>query len=148
MVMPTINYLAIILAGLIPSIIGAIYYGPLFGKSWRDSLGKSEEELTPSNPALAYGGSMLLSMLLAMSMNFTIGLVHKDVNESGELFINSHFTFGHGALHGGMIGLTVIMPIVVSLGIFHKLGWKTNLMNAVFWVICTAIMGGILDAWQ
>jgi len=148
MVMPSINYLAIIVAGLIPSIVGAIYYGPLFGKAWRDSLGKTEEELAPSNPAVAYGGSMLLSIFLASALNFTIGLVHKDVNDAGELFINSHFTFGHGALHGAMIGITIILPVVVSLGIFHKLNWKTNAMNAIFWIICTAIMGGILDVWQ
>ncbi len=148
MVMPTVNILAIIVAGLIPSIVGAIYYGPLFGKAWRASLGKTEEELKPSIPALAYGGSMLLSIFLASSLNFTIGLVHKDVNDAGELFINSNFTFGHGALHGALIGFTVLMPVIVSLGIFHKLSWKTNAMNAIFWIICLAIMGGILDVWQ
>lgn len=146
--MPTTNIFAIIVAGLIPSIIGALYYGPILGKAWRASLGKTEAELAPSNPALAYGGSMLLSILLASSLNFTIGLVHKDVNEAGALFINSHFTFAHGALHGAMIGLMTIAPIVVSLGIFHKLSWKTNLMNVVFWVICLAMMGGILDVWR
>jgi len=148
MVMPTINYLAIIVAGLIPSIVGAIYYGPLFGNLWRSSLGKTEEELTPNNMPVAYGGAMLLSIFMASALNFTIGLVHKDVNEAGELIINSHFTFGHGALHGALIGFTMIMPIVVSLGIFHKLGWKANALNALFWIICLAIMGGILDVWQ
>lgn len=148
MVMPNINIIAIIVAGLIPSFIGALYYGPLFGKAWRESLGKTEEELQPNNPALAYGGSMLLSMLLAFSLYMTIEFVHKDVTEAGELYINSNFTFGHGALHGGMMGLTILVPIIVSLGIFHKLSWKTNLLNAAFWVICTALMGGIMDAWQ
>lgn len=142
------NYLAIIAAGLMPAILGAIYFGPLFGKMWRESLSKSKEELMPSNPALAYGGSIILAMFLSMSLNFVIQLVHKDVNEAGELFVNSHFTFGHGALHGALIGLTIIMPIVVSLGIFHKLNWKTNLINSIFWILCLALMGGILDAWQ
>lgn len=148
MVMPNINIIAIIVAGLIPAIMGAIYYGPLFGNMWRNSLGKTEEELAPSNPALAYGGAILLAMVLSFFLNFTIGLIHKDVNDAGELFINSHFTFPHGAFHGLMIGLTIILPVIVSLGIFHKLSWKTNLLNAAFWVICAALMGGILDVWQ
>lgn len=148
MVSPEINYLAIIVAGLIPSILGFIYYGPLFGKAWMASQGKTEAELTPSNPALAYGGSMLLSMLLSMALFFTIQLVHKDVNAAGELTIASHNTFGHGALHGGMIGLTIVVPIIVSLGIFHKFNWKTTLLNVGFWTSCLAIMGGILDAWR
>ncbi len=142
------NYLAIIVAGLIPAILGTIYYGPLFGKAWRDTLGKTEEELKPSNPALAYGGSILLAMFLSMSLNFLIQLVHKDVNETGELFINTNSTFGHGALHGALIGLSFLVPVIVSLGIFHKLNWKTNLFNAIFWTLCLAIMGGILDMWK
>ncbi len=146
--MPTINYLAIIVAGLIPSVVGAIYYGPIFGNAWRSALGKTEEELTPNNMPLAYGGSMLLSIFLALNLNFVIGLVHKDINDAGELFINSNFSFGHGALHGSMLALGTIVPVVVSLGIFHKLGWKVNAMNAFFWIICFAIMGGILDVWQ
>ena len=148
MVMPSINILAIIVAGLVPSALGAIYYGSLFGKAWRVSQNKTKEDLEPSNPAVAYGGSVLLSMLLAMSLNFTIGLVHKNVNSAGELFIDSHFSFTHGALHGALIGLMTITPIIVSLGIFHKLNWKTNLLNVGFWVTALAIMGGILDMWQ
>lgn len=148
MVMPEINYLAIIVAGLIPGIVGAVYYGPIFGNAWRTALGKTEEELTPNNMAVAYGGSMLLSIFLAYNLNFIIGLTHKDINAAGELFINSNFTFGHGALHGVLIALGTVVPVIVSLGIFHKLGWKPNVLNAVFWMICFAIMGGILDVWQ
>lgn len=148
MVSLSTNYLAIVVAGLIPAILGAIYYGPFFGKMWRDSLGKTEEELKPSIPALAYSGSILLAMLLSSSLNYVIQLVHKDVNEAGELFVNTHSTFGHGSLHGALIGISILMPIIVSLGIFHKLSWKTNLLNAIFWILCTAIMGGILDAWK
>jgi len=136
MVSPTVNILAIIVAGLIPTILGMLFYGPLFGKAWRDSLGKTEEDLAPSNPALVYGGAVLLAMLLSVSLNFVIGLVHKDVNDAGELFINSNFTFGHGALHGLIIGLSIITPVIVSLGMFHKLSWKTNLLNAILRSCC------------
>lgn len=144
----SMNWMAIIVAGLIPMIVGAIYYGPLFGNLWRDALGKSEDELKPSNPALAYGGSVILAMLLSVSLNFIIQLVHKDVNEAGELFVNTHSTIGHGAFHGFFLGLTFFMPIIVSLGIFHKLGWKTNLLNSTFWIICVTIMCAILDVWK
>lgn len=148
MISPEMNILAIIVAGLIPAILGAIYYGPLFGKAWMDSQGKTEEELKPTNPAVAYGGSILLAMLLSVSLFYTIQLLHKDVNSAGELYINSSFTFGHGAFHGAMIGLMLITPVIVSLSIFHKFNWKTTLLNVVFWTSCLAIMGGILDAWR
>ena len=55
MIMPTTNVAAIIVAALIPSIIGRLYYGPLLGQPWLDSLGKSADEMKPNKPIIAYG---------------------------------------------------------------------------------------------
>ena len=115
---------------------------------WRKSLGKTEEELQPSNPAITYGSALLLGGVLSFFLNFTIQLVHKDVNAAGDLIINSHNTFGHGALHGLAIALTIIMPVIVSLALFHKANWKTTILNVGFWSICLMLIGGILDVWQ
>ena len=142
------NWPAIIVATLIPMIIGAMYYGPLFGKAWRDSLGKTEDELKPNNAALAYGGALLCAFLVSNSLNFIIQLTHKDVNGAGELFVNTHNTFGHGAFHGLLLALTFVGPVIISLSIFHKMNWKTIILNVVFWSVCFAIMGGILDVWK
>ncbi len=142
------NWPAIIVAALIPMILGAIYYGPLFGKTWRDSLGKTEDELKPNNAALAYGGALICAFLVSTSLNFIIQLVHKDINSAGELFVNTNSTFGHGALHGAILGLTFVGPVIISLSIFHKMNWKTVVLNVAFWSACFAIMGGILDVWK
>lgn len=146
--MPTINILAILVAGFIPNALGALYYGPIAGKAWRSSLGKTEKELEPNNPAITYGGAWVLGLILSFFLNFILQMGHKDVNEAGELIIASHNTFPHGALHGAMIGLTIVTPVIVSLGMFHKANWKTNLLNVIFWVTAMAIMGGILDVWK
>ncbi len=145
---PEINIFAIIVAGLIPSIMGAIYYGPLFGKQWLSSLGKTEEEMKPDNPAVAYGLSMLFSMLLAFSLFMVIQLMHKGVNENGELILNSHNSFGHGALHGAMIGFCIGLPVLISLSLFQKSSGKNILLNAIFWIVCFALMGAIVDGWR
>ena len=41
----SINYLAVLVAGFIPMILGSIWYGPLFGKKWIELMGLTEEEL-------------------------------------------------------------------------------------------------------
>jgi len=148
MIMPTINWIAILVAGLIPSIMGAIFYGPLFEKQWLSSLGKTKEEMVPNNMGLTYGLALLMAMIVAMAMKFTIEFVHKDVNDKGELILGSFHTFGHGALHGAMIALTVAVPVLVSLSLFQKNSGKNILLNAIFWTICFALMGGVLDAWN
>lgn len=146
--MPTTNIAAIIVAALIPCIIGGLYYGPLLGKPWLTSLGKSAEEMKPNNPIVAYGLAILMAALIAMSLNMMLQLVHKDVNEEGELFFNTFRTFKHGALHGALLAISFVMPVIVSHGIFQKHSAKNILLNAVYWIICFTLMAGLLDAWH
>jgi hypothetical protein len=148
MIMPTTNVAAIIVAALIPSIIGRLYYGPLLGQPWLDSLGKSADEMKPNKPIIAYGIALLMAALIAMSLNMILQLVHKDVNEEGELFFNTFRTFKHGALHGALLAISFVVPVIVSHGIFQKHSAKNILLNVVYWTICFALMAGVLDAWQ
>lgn len=146
--MPEMNWLAIIVASLVPMVLGAIYYGPLLGKQWFSSLGKTAEEMEPNNPAVTYGLALLMAFLAATSIWMNIEMTHKDVNSAGELVFGSFHTFKHGALHGAMLALTTVIPIIVSLSLFHKMSGKNILLNIVFWTLCFTLMGGILDAWQ
>lgn len=146
--MPEVNWLAIIVAALIPMIMGAIYYGPLFGKTWMSSLGYTKEDFEGRNEPLIYGLALLMALLVSMSLKMTTELVHKDVNSAGELIFGSFHTFGHGALHGAMTAMTLVVPVIISLSLFQKNTAKNILINAGFWIICFAIMGGILDMWN
>jgi len=148
MLTPDINFIAIIVAAIVPNALGALYYGPIAGNAWLASIGKTREQVEPSNPALVYGGSLLLSFLAAFAIFFTTQMIHKDVNAAGELYFASHQTFGHGALHGAALFGTLVMPVVISLGLFHKSSGKSILINVVFWTICFMIMGGITDVWR
>ena len=144
---PEVNIIAIAVAALVPNVVGAIYYGPLLGSTWRTAIGKSEADLKPKSEALVYGGALLLSALVAFFLNFMIGMSHKDIGASGELVFVSPRTFGHGAFHGMAIGLMMISPIVACLGLFHGYKGKAIIINVVYWVICLAVMGGIVDMW-
>ncbi len=146
--MPEINWLAIVVAGLIPTIIGTIYYGPLFGNAWYASMGKTKEEMEPSNPAVTYGLALVVALLASFSLKMLIELMHKDVNASGELIFGSFHTFGHGALHGAFICIFLVVPVLISFSLFHKFSGKNIILNVLFWIICFALMGGILDAWN
>lgn len=148
MIEPNINILAIIVAGLIPNVIGALYYGPILGSAWHKSMNKTEEEMKYKNEALVYGVALLLGIIISFFLNFVLQMAHKDVDAAGNLIVASHNTFGHGAFHGLMIAMTFVVPVIASLGLFHKAKAKNILINSAFWVICFAVMGGILDLWQ
>jgi len=145
--MPEVNYLAVAVAAIVPSILGAIYYGPLFGKQWLSSLGKTEEEMVPSNMGLTYGLALLMAFLVSFTLKLNIEITHKEVNDAGELVLGSFHTFQHGALHGAMIAGLLVVPVLISMSLFHKMSGKSIVLNSIFWILAFAVMGGILDAW-
>jgi len=147
MATPDVNILAIAVAALVPNIVGALYFGPLFGTAWRSAHGKTAAELKPDNEALTYGLALVCSAVVAFFINFMIGMSHKEVSAAGQLVFSSPRTFGHGAFHGLAIGIMLISPIIACLGLFHKYNWKAILLNVAYWLICLAIMGGIVDMW-
>ena len=60
------NYLAVLAAGIFPMIVGALWYGPLFGKRWLALMETTAEEIQEGfNPLQTYGGSFLLALITA-----------------------------------------------------------------------------------
>jgi len=145
--MPEINYIAIIVAALVPNVLGAIYYGPIFGKQWMSSLNFTKEDFKGRNEALIYGSALLLSCIVSFFLKFIIEMIHKDV-QGGELVFGSFHNFGHGAIHGAGLAFGLLIPVVICLGLFQKTKASNIFINCLFWFLCFAIMGGIVDAWN
>ncbi len=165
-----INFLAVLVAALVPLIMGFIWYNPkVLGNAWMQAAGVTEEKMKGANMAVIFGISFVLSFLLAFfTQSLVIHQFHiagaffdyqeqiKDVNTSeGALFKQvmdlvgtSHRTFKHGAFHGVLSGLFVITPILATNAMFERKGFKYIAINAGYWIICLAIMGGIVSAWM
>lgn len=64
--MHEVNYLAVLVAGVVPMIVGAVWYGPLFGNRWLGYMETTEEEIRKDfNPLKTYGVSFLLALVTA-----------------------------------------------------------------------------------
>ena len=136
--MPQPNILAIIIAALIPMIMGFIYYHPkVFGKAWMNSLGITEADLKGGNMAVIFGVSLLMSFLLSW---FIL------INVDGPGQEGQYDSFKHGAFHGFEIGLLVAMPVLVTNGLFERKKLKNLAINTGYWLLTLTIMGGVLDA--
>ena len=146
--MPEINYIAVVVAALIPNVLGAIYFGPLLGKQWLRSLNFTTDDMKGRNEALIYGSALLLSFIVSFFLKFIMELTHKEVGQNGELVFGSFHTFGHGALHGAGLATGFVIPVIICLGLFQKSKGSNILINSLFWLLCFSIMGGILDAWS
>ena len=162
------NFLIIFLTALVPMIIGFIYYHPsVMGKMWMDVNGFKEEDMKQGNMAVIFIVSFILSFLLAFSIQFMvihqyhIGSVlmnHPEFQdpstELGKWFATFMSTYGrefrtfkHGAFHGVIAGIFTILPVIGTNALFERKGGKYIFINALYWIICFAIMGGILCQW-
>lgn len=163
--MQKINFLVIALSALIPLIIGGIWYSkPVFGTVWIKVSGVSLEETKKAHMAVVFGLTYLFSFFIAFSLNFIV--IHQFsifsilANEAGVMdpgsdinkymtdfmakYGNNFRTFKHGALHGFMAGLFIAMPVLAINSMFENKGFKYNAINAGFWIVSMALMGGVI----
>ena len=133
----SINWLSIVIAALIPMIIGMIYYSkPLAGKAWMSSIGMTDEKMKSANMPVMMVVSLVMSFLIAFfMMNFTNG-----AGQEGEFD-----SYKHGAFHGVLISIFFVIPISISRGLFEQTSWKAMIINGIYWLITLVAMGAVLD---
>jgi len=162
------NILIFIGVSLIPLVLGAIWYNPKFGfaNAWLKASGITGQYASGANMALVMGLLFLFSLMLSLALSrYT---VHQYGIES--LFISNpdfknpnseiskytadfknkygaiHRNFGHGAFHGVLAGLLFALPFIATGALFERRGFKYIAVQVGYWVICCAIMCGILSA--
>ena len=128
------NWLALVGAAIVPSIIGFLWYGPIMGKQWIASTGNTAAYFEEnSNMPLNMIISLLLSFVLAFAIKVLIFTSHGDhFKHLSDEIVGSHNTFGHGALHGGMFGAFFAIPFFVLNGLFELRGAKNYLIHIVY----------------
>ncbi len=127
-------YLAIVLAGLIPMVIGYIWYHPkAFGGAWMKSLGLTEESLRQGNMAVIFGISTLCAVVLAWRMNEYSSHTQPGMSQ-----------FVHGFFHGAFsMGLPAAL-VLVSNGLFQRNSYTNLIINALYWIVALGLMGSFL----
>ena len=160
--MPT-NFYMFFIAAIIPMIVGAIYYSPMVaGKSWMNVNDFQAEDLRSGNMFAIYGGAYLLSVVAAFALSGIV--IHQtavvqlgvpEIFDKGspeylqlveymKVFGNTHRTFSHGALHGGIIAIFFVLPIIGINALFERRGFKYVFIHLGYWFITLLLMGGLL----
>ena len=138
------NWLALIVATLIPLAVGFIWYGPLFGKAWQKEVGMSDEELKNGNMVKIFGLSIVFSFILAFAIIPQVLFGGAPGEPHG---VDPFMTFKHGALHGALLGLLIILPVIATIALYERKSLKYVLMTIGYWTISLALMGGVINVW-
>lgn len=160
------NFGILIVAALVPMVIGFVWYGPLFGKAWMGEMGFTEESLKSANMFVIMGLSLVLSFMLALIVQMLVihqygvlgTLMPPGASElSGESLQlyndimakhgDAYRNFKHGTLHGALSGVFFALPILGIQALFERKSAKYIFINVGYWVLTLALMGGIICQW-
>jgi Protein of unknown function (DUF1761) len=164
--MEKFNWFLIMATGIIPMIIGMIYYNPkVFGNYWMNAAGITFDPDQKVNMTKNMIISLICGVLIAIALAqmvihqmgfFSIfgndGAALKDANSDLSKYVadfmgkygNNFRTFKHGFLHGGVMSTFFVAPIVATSSLWENRGWRYWLVTWGYWFITLGIMGGII----
>lgn len=128
----TINWLAVVVATIMTFVVGAIWYGPVFGKAWMAEMGFTEEELKNANMVKIYGTAFVLEFIMAMNLAFFLG----------------DSSVAEGAFYGFLTGFGWIALALGVNALFSRTSLKLWFINSFYFVVTFTLMGVILTSWK
>ncbi len=161
------NIVAILITALIPLVTGFFWYNPkVFGNVWMTAINLKVDDIDKSKMLrtmlLTYVFSILIAMALPLVVIHQIHIksaffdflsqINDPATYEGSVFKsvmdlvgNGHRTFGHGMLHGILFGILIIFPLISINALYEQRGVKYVFINAGYWTINCALMGGLLS---
>jgi hypothetical protein len=139
--MHSLNWLAVLVAGISTMVVGFLWYSPLlFAKPWMREMGydpndkaKTDEMKKTAGPA--YGGSFVAGLLSA----FTLALILHGLRAE-----DLHF----GIMASFHIWLGFVATVQFTGALFMKQSMKLFAINTGYQLVCYLVMGSILTLWK
>lgn len=135
-----INWLAVVVSAVAFFALGAIWYGPLFGKAWQKGVGLSDEEMKNANMGKLFGSAFIFALIICIGMAiFFFGFGADPDNP---------VTISMGAMYGLMTGLFFILPSTCMNYLFARKSPSLMLIDSFYHIVAYTLVGVILAAWQ
>lgn len=128
------NYLAVVVAAIAYFILGGLWYGVLFNKTWMALEQMTIEQAKNVNPAVPYIVSFLLELLIAYSLAQLC--IWRNAN-----------TASRGASVGVLVWIGFVGPIALMTYMFEMRPRALYAINEFYPLAGLILMGSILGAW-
>ena len=128
-----INWLAVAVVIILSFALGALWHSVLFKKGWSTDSGSIYGRENHGNPAVIFGLSALLHLVLVIAL---------------AMFVGQHTNFLGGALKGLFISLVWISTSIGVTYIFVGRTFRLFLIDAGFYIVFLSLAGMILGGWH
>lgn len=133
--MSTLNWFAVLTAGVSAFILGGIWYSPaLLGKAWMAENNLSMEDIKQGNKGKIFGWSFVLSLLMAVNLGMLL-------NDTPGLDIKL------GLFYGLLAGFWIFCGIAIVALFEHKTG-RYIFINGGYCLLALGLMGAVIGAWR
>jgi hypothetical protein len=129
--MPSVNYVAVLVAAVASMVVGFLWYGPLFGKMWMKLSGLKEmgdKSQAARNYGLTFVGSLVMAYVLAalLSLTNTASLM-----EALKMALWSWLGFQ----------ATILLGTVLWEG----KSWNLYFLNVSYWLVNLLVIAAVLS---
>ncbi|MBK8339388.1 MAG: DUF1761 domain-containing protein [Flavobacteriales bacterium] len=166
-----INWLVQIGAALIPLVMGFIWYHPkVLGTAWMKAAGLTAEKMNAANMPVVFGLTFLFSLLLSFTYGgfadhwVSFQAFFRPVADHGigvdpatpfgtelkgliDAYGERYNTWRHGAVHGLIMSIMFILPVMAINAMFERKSFKYILINWGYWAVTIMLMFMVLAQW-
>ncbi|MFZ5390929.1 MAG: DUF1761 domain-containing protein [Patescibacteria group bacterium] len=136
-----INYLAVIVCSVLAMIIGALWYGPIFGKKWLEIVGANINDLTAREAMKKRAGPLYF-------VQFLLTLF--------QVYVLAYYISGWSEVSGLENSLWIwaafIIPTVAGAAMWNndsaRVSWARFLIQGGYQLVLFVLFGLVLDFWN
>ena len=128
------NYVAVFVAALAYWVLGAVWYGVLFGKAWM-----ALEHVTPDQ---ASGAGTAAPYIITFVLNLVIAFVLAQI-----CAWRNASTAARGAALGILIWIGFLGPVTYTTYMYEMRSKQLYAINEFYSLVGLCLMGAILGAW-
>ena len=133
----SVNYLAVLAAAIAAIVLGFLWYGPLFGKTWMKLMNidkKKMDEAKKKGMAMNY----IIMIISTLVMSYTLAHLVKFLSAANIL---------DALMVAFWMWLGFIATVMLGTVLWEGKSWKLYCLNATYWLVNLAVMSSILALW-
>ena len=136
--MYTVNWLAVVAAAFVPLVVGALWYGPLFGKRWLALMETTAEEIQEGfNPLSTYGLSFVLALLTAYILAQLLAMTG---GSGGSAMVGVHLAL--------MALVAFVLPVAHQGVAFERRKAALAWLNVAYNGVALVLQAVVLSVWR
>jgi hypothetical protein len=142
--MSSINWLAVLVAGISAFVLGGVWYSPmLFGNAWMKENKFTEEQLKSSNKTKIFGWAFVISLIMAA--NLAMFLADTPAECTGNCAQKTDITWG--TIAGFLAGIWGFSAIAIA-ALFEQKTARYIFINGGYALMALTLMGAIIGVWR